>query len=291
MVPWRWLGVAAAANAFVVPAGPPRLTLRSPPAAAVADYSFMLPASTAVATCCQLCGIGGAALFSPIFLLVFPLLGPDYPLDSAAAAVASALLTETFGFASGLVGYARRDLVDWAVAREILAVAIPGALVGAVCAPALAGDAQLLRAVYALLMLSLATDLARRDRAAPPPGDKLTDGAATAGGAFLTGLLGVGVGEVVLPQLSRDRPLPQAAGTSVAVVAGTAAAAAVTQVAELDATKCRGSSSATRSPGSSSAARSRRASRAASTTGKSSARPPHFAGSSAPPSRSRPLRD
>ena len=237
MVPWRWLGVAAAANAFVVPAGPRRLTLRSPPAAAVADYSFMLPASTAVATCCQLCGIGGAALFSPIFLLVFPLLGPDYPLDSAAAAVASALLTETFGFASGLVGYARRDLVDWAVAREILAVAVPGALVGAVCAPSLAGDAQLLRAVYALLMLSLATDLARRDRVAPPPGDKLTDGAATAGGAFLTGLLGVGVGEVVLPQISRDRPLPQAAGTSVAVVAGTAAAAAVTQLAELDASE------------------------------------------------------
>ena len=146
MVPWRWLGVAAAANAFVVPAGPRRTPLRSPPAAAVADYSFMLPASTAVATCCQLCGIGGAALFSPIFLLVFPLLGPDYPLDSAAAAVASALLTETFGFASGLVGYARRDLVDWAVAREILAVAVPGALVGAVCAPSLAGDAQTDRA-------------------------------------------------------------------------------------------------------------------------------------------------
>ena len=61
--------------------------------------------------------------------------------------------------------------------------------------------------------------------------------AATAGGAFLTGLLGVGVGEVVLPQLSRDRPLPQAAGTSVAVVAGTAAAAAVTQLAELDASE------------------------------------------------------
>ena len=258
MLAWRWISLcAAAANAFVVPAGPRRTPLRSPPAAAVADYSFMLPASTAVATCCQLCGIGGAALFSPIFLLVrvrrplslrwrgfgsidaqvFPLLGPDYPLDSAAAAVASALLTETFGFASGLVGYARRDLVDWAVAREFLAVSVPGALVGAVCAPSLAGDAQLLRAVYALLMLSLATDLARRDRAAPPPGDKLTDGAATAGGAFLTGLLGVGVGEVVLPQLSRDRPLPRAAGTSVAVVAGTAAAAAVTQLAELDASE------------------------------------------------------
>ena len=57
-------------------------------------YAFMLPASIAVATSCQLCGIGGAALFSPIFLLVFPLLGPEYPLASPAAAIASALLTE-----------------------------------------------------------------------------------------------------------------------------------------------------------------------------------------------------
>lgn len=198
-------------------------------------YAFMLPTATAVATCCQLCGIGGAALFSPIFLLVFPLLGPDYPLDSAAAAVASALLTETFGFASGLVGYARRDLVDWDAAGAFLVISVPVALVGAVCAPLLAGDAGLLRAVYALLMISLATDLARRDRTTPASGDTLTDGAATAGGAFLTGLLGVGIGEVVLPQVSRDRPLPRAAGTSVAVVAGTAAAAAVAQVAELDA--------------------------------------------------------
>ena len=95
----------------------------------------------------------------------------------------------------------------------------------------------LLVVIMVVAVLSLATDLARRDCVAPPPGDKLTDGAATAGGAFLTGLLGVGVGEVVLPQISRDRPLPQAAGTSVAVVAGTAAAAAVTQVAELDATE------------------------------------------------------
>ena len=62
-------------------------------------YAFMLPAATAVATSCQLCGIGGAALFSPIFLLVFPLLGPEYPLDSPAAAIASALLTEVRWYA------------------------------------------------------------------------------------------------------------------------------------------------------------------------------------------------
>ena len=97
-----------------------------------------------------------------------------------AAAVASALLTETFGFASGLVGYARRDLVDWDAAGAFLVISVPVALVGAVCAPLLAGDAGLLRAVYALLMISLATDLARRDRTTPASGDTLTDGAATA---------------------------------------------------------------------------------------------------------------
>ena len=76
------------------------------------QYAFMLPASTAVATSCQLAGIGGAALFSPIFLLIFPLLGPEYPLSSPAQAIASALLTEVFGFSSGLSGYARRGLVE-----------------------------------------------------------------------------------------------------------------------------------------------------------------------------------
>ena len=35
------------------------------PSAESLRYAFMLPVSTAVATSCQLCGIGGAALFSP----------------------------------------------------------------------------------------------------------------------------------------------------------------------------------------------------------------------------------
>ena len=226
----------------------PAPALPDPGAAVDLKYAFMLPTAAGVATCCQLCGIGGAALFSPVFLLVFPLLGPEYPLDGAAAAVASALLTEAFGFASGLVGYARRGLVAWPVARDYAAVTVPVALAGALAAPALAGDARALRAVYAALMLSLSAFLARGAR----PGDCAVDGAAvevattdgvltyappartpattaaTAGGAFLTGLLGVGVGECVLPQLAGPcaMPAPLAAGTSVAVVAATAAAAA-----------------------------------------------------------------
>lgn len=54
---------------------------------------------------------------------------------------------------------------------------------------------------------------------------------ATAAGGSLTGLLGVGIGEVILPQLVRGccMPLPIAAGTSVAIVVTTAFAAAIVQ--------------------------------------------------------------
>ena len=43
------------------------------------------PVLLGVATVAMLTGIGGAALFSPIFLLGFPLLGPEYPLETATA--------------------------------------------------------------------------------------------------------------------------------------------------------------------------------------------------------------
>lgn len=155
-----------------------------------------------------------------------------YPLESAAAAVACALLTEAFGFSSGLIGYSRKGLVSWDVAAEFATISVPVALLGAAAAPSLAANTHLLRAVYAVLMLSLSWKLAGGggDAAASRDGT-----AATAGGAFLTGLLGVGIGEVVLPQLTRGRgmPIPSAAGTSVAVVTVTAAAAAVAQLAQL----------------------------------------------------------
>lgn len=230
------------------------------------QYAFMFPAMIAVATCCQLAGIGGAALLSPVLLLIFPLLGPSYPLQSAASAIASALLTECFGFASGLSGYARRGLVDWEIAFQFAAVSIPSALVGAIAAPSLASNPTLLRGVYASLMIGLALYLTFSEK----PDEKMlleecdigdlddnsalvsrqlstADGTAyeylapqkgnwkstaiTAGGSGLTGLLGVGVGEVMLPQLVRKccMPIPVAAGTSVAIVVVTALTAAIVQ--------------------------------------------------------------
>ena len=241
-------------------------------------YLFMLPTATLVATSCQLAGIGGAALFSPIFLLAFPFFGLE--LASPAQAVASALLTEVFGFASGLIGYSRRGLVDWSIATQFMITSIPFALIGAVSAKALAEDVLILRVLYATLMIGLASflilsprpeaieEMAAEECVLPSEDGGLrtltsADGTeytylakpitavsddeeesekrdvkgfgATAVGSALTGLLGVGVGEVILPQLVRGRcmPLPVAAGTSVAIVVVTALTAAVIQFLSL----------------------------------------------------------
>ena len=60
-------------------------------------------------------------------------------------------------------------------------------------------------------------------------------GAATGVGAFLTGMVSVGIGEVVMPQLvKRNRiPVPVAAATSVLVVIVVVASASFTQIASL----------------------------------------------------------
>ena len=300
------------------------------------SYAFMLPVSAAVATACQLSGIGGAALFSPIFLLIFPLLGKGFPLNSAAHSIASALLTEVFGFASGLLGYSVRGLVCWPIVRQLIVVSIPTALLGALTAHRVASYPTLLSTCYAILMLALSATLmhspqrasdakggeleplsadvdeardgalqaAMRSEPSEPPADELRDvhgldrpprsrrrtreqmgiggsgdvelvaGApraaqrshtepcdarhhvdttgrihrfrqparlapsslgAVVAGSLLTGLLGVGIGEVVLPELVRVRrmPLPLAAGTSVACVVLTAATAAIVQLGAL----------------------------------------------------------
>ncbi|CAN0496840.1 unnamed protein product, partial [Discosporangium mesarthrocarpum] len=61
----------------------------------------MFPVGLCVATCAQIAGIGGAAIMGPFFVLVLPQLGPDYPLQSVAASVATAILSEACGFLSG----------------------------------------------------------------------------------------------------------------------------------------------------------------------------------------------
>lgn len=65
---------------------------------------------------------------------MFPLLGQQYALSTTVTAISVALLTETFGFTSGFVGYYRRRLIDFGLAKPFLGIAIPITILGAIAA-------------------------------------------------------------------------------------------------------------------------------------------------------------
>jgi uncharacterized membrane protein YfcA len=220
-------------------------------------YWFMFPASILVATCAMLSGIGGAALFTPIFILVFPLLGPEYVLGSTIAAIGTALITQTFGFLSGFIGYYRRRLIDFRLASRIILVAVPVAIAGALIA-GMVHDSVLL-ASYALLVAVLSIVMWRNRPPAAAAAVAMKDAGwrtivdskghtyayetprlgtgsnlLTAAGAFLTGMVSVGIGEVTISQLTRKGlPIAVAAATSVLVVITTVVFASTTLVIQL----------------------------------------------------------
>mgnify|MGYP001814300747 FL=1 len=218
-------------------------------------YWFMFPVSIVVATCAMLSGIGGAALFTPNFVLVFPLLGPEYALESTIAAVAAALITQTFGFLSGYIGYWRRRLIDYELAARILWVAAPVAFAGALVGSYV--HDSILLAGYAILVAVLAVVM-WRNRAPKAmltetfvESRSITDSrghtfeygvprlgmrsrVATALGAFLTGMVSVGIGEITISKLTRKGlPVAVAAATSVLVVIVTVLVASSTLAVQL----------------------------------------------------------
>ena len=230
-------------------------------------YWFMFPVAICVATTAMLSGIGGAAMFAPIFMIIFPILGPEYPLQNMAAAIGVALMTEVFGFSSGFVGYYRKRLIDFRSAVPFILIGVPIGIVGALLLTTFKEFEEALRGAYGLLMLILSYELIRHHdplqemhldtedegtaEKASRPTMSITgrDGTtytykkprqgkgaiATGVGGFLTGLLGVGIGEVVMPQLAKRNgvPIPVAAATSVFVVIVVIAAASFTQISSL----------------------------------------------------------
>lgn len=206
------------------------------------QYWFMFPVSICVATCAMLSGIGGAALFTPIFILIFPLLGPEYVLQTTYAAIGTALLTQTFGFLSGFIGYYRRRLIDFGLAFRFMKVSVPVAVAGAFLAHLV--HEGILVGAYALLVATLAISiLFLRYQTADIVTVSGFDGAprldargtaVTGVGAFLTGMVSVGIGEVTVSQLTkRGIPVGVAAATSVAVVIVTVTFASSTLIAQM----------------------------------------------------------
>ncbi len=228
-------------------------------------YWFMLPVSTLVATGAMLGGIGGAAMFMPIFLIIFPLLGPEFAIVGPVAAIGVALLTEAFGFSSGLIGYLRRHLIDFKVAKSLIIIAVPSAIVGSLLSQY--ADPDILKIMYGVLMLILTYIMLKRPSTKEKDQitkDTLTGKFAHIGherniidnegnsfkyhlchpgkgkaftgiGGVITGLMSVGIGEIVTPQLVKSckMPVSVAAATSVFVIILTVAAASGTHIYSL----------------------------------------------------------
>ena len=86
------------------------------------QYWFMLPIAVLFATIAMASGVGGATFFSPFFMLALGL-PPE-------VAIGTGLITEVFGFASGLYAYARKRLIDYRLGGALLVATIPAALLG-----------------------------------------------------------------------------------------------------------------------------------------------------------------
>ena len=100
---------------------------------------YLLPTSVVIATIAMSSGIGGAVFFAPLFILVLQL--------EPTVAIGAALITELFGFSSGLIAYGRQGLIDYHVGRMLLMLSIPFAIAGSLGADRVPSD--ILKGIFA----------------------------------------------------------------------------------------------------------------------------------------------
>ncbi len=113
------------------------------------EYWYLFPISVLIATIAMATGIGGAVFFSPLFMLALRL--------EPSVAVGTALITELFGFSSGLVAYWKRRLIDLRLGRTLLTVSVPAAIVGSLFADAF--PPVVLKGVFAVGIVFIGSQL------------------------------------------------------------------------------------------------------------------------------------
>ncbi|AUC61209.1 hypothetical protein AA637_08555 [Cyanobacterium sp. HL-69] len=86
------------------------------------EYWYLFPTAIGIATIAMASGVEGATFFTPLFLIALKL-PPE-------VAIGIGLITEVFGFSSGLFAYIRKSLIDFKLGRMLLLVSIPMALLG-----------------------------------------------------------------------------------------------------------------------------------------------------------------
>lgn len=85
-------------------------------------YWYLLPISIVIATIAISSGIGGAVFFSPLFML-------GLKVDPYTA-IGAGLITELFGFGSGLYAYIKAKLIDYQFGKSLLFFSITASILG-----------------------------------------------------------------------------------------------------------------------------------------------------------------
>ena len=164
------------------------------------DVVGMFVAGVVIATTAMFSGLGGGVLWVP-WLIVGMGVAPR-------EAVLAALVIQVFGQLAGTVANWRQGLVCWPVFSQQVVVAVPGVMVGAVLSRTL--RPAWLEMILGFLMFFVAYLFLRGD-------DLFSEGGAIADlqagrrvrwlsalGGALTGLLSVGVGDLIVPALNKS---------------------------------------------------------------------------------------
>lgn len=186
-------------------------------------------------------GGGGSVLAVPVLVYLL-----DQPVEQATT---TSLLVVAAGAVAGGISHARAGRMCWRHAGSFTAAAIPGIVAGTLVAAAVSGP--LLLAAFAVVMLAAAHATWRKADETPaaqgtweggatcPPLRLPRDLVAGATIGFVTGLLGVGGGFLIVPTLAVALAFTMrtAVGTSLAIITGTSLLGLVSHLAagrELD---------------------------------------------------------
>ncbi len=212
---------------------------------------WVFPFSLCICITASTLAMEGAVMFAPAFLILFPLISAAFPELSANEAIGVALTIGVFGFGSASIGYLRQRVVDKKIALQLLAIAIPFAIVARLVAFAV--PSRLLFIVFGLVLFVLAflvlrSVLAQRGSSSTDAegggadmsiGEKnitsrdgrsysygfrfgWPDGLGIGAAGALAGLSGVGVGAVANTMLMLRHNLPARVATATAVTVATA---------------------------------------------------------------------
>lgn len=182
---------------------------------------YLLPVGLVISALYSSTGISGANFWALVFIIGLRL--------EPRTGFWLSLIAMLFGSAGGLLAHHRRSTLRPELSAGYLLSALPAAVAGTVVASRL--PPKVLMALFGVFLLLYAGTLFFRS--GPKPGHRRPRHRVSGSGGFLTGLLSVGVGEVLLPEaLDREEidSSAVAAGTTLLVVCLTSLTAAAVRL-------------------------------------------------------------